>query len=37
MPMQLVAPSAVKIAEITDASICSVHLIISFFFIMFIV
>ena len=25
MPIQLVAPSAVKIAVITDASICSVH------------
>ena len=29
-PTQLVVPMAVKIAVITDASICSVHLIVSF-------
>ena len=30
-PIQLVAPNAVKIAVITDASICSVHFNVSFF------
>ena len=29
--MQLVVPSAVKMALITDAKICSVHLMVSFF------
>ena len=30
-PMQLVVPSAVSIAEIIDAMICSVHFKVSFF------
>ena len=35
IPMQDVAPSAVSTAEIIDANICSVHLIVSFLVIRF--
>jgi hypothetical protein len=34
-PIQLVAPRAVKIAVATDAIICTIHLTVSFFVIIF--
>ena len=37
MPIQLVAPSAVRIAVATDAMICTIHFTVSFFVIIILV